>query len=386
MERVLVLGGSFSAVPLIKKLKKSEYFVVVCGSDKKEPGHLLADRSLWIDYSEKELLKKMIPELGINFIVPSSNDVAYATAVYLADLFGFPGYDSIKNSEIFLNKSIFRETCKGLEIPVPEFRKCEVDFLKNYNIDLEYPILIKPVNSHSGIGIVRIENKKEFDITADKYIELGKFQEVVLETFIEGSLHSYSTFIQNGTLVSEFFVDEFCKINQFAVDSSNHPSKLSDSVRKTVRGLIQKLIDELKLCDGLLHTQFIHGKHGTFIVESMRRNPGDLYSTLIEISTNFDYVESYLSSFLSKPPNHTKTASSPRFIARFTLALSKSSFAIGYHSNSQSLASWFVPLIRSGEKLESFPSSKIGILFLEFRNFSGLTKSIENDSERIILE
>ena len=65
---------------------------------------------------------------------------------------------------------------------------------------------------------------------------------------------------------------------------------------------MERLARHLGLVDGLLHTQFIATGSRIRLIETTRRRPGDLYSQLVELSTDYPYAKSYALPFLGRAP------------------------------------------------------------------------------------
>ena len=61
-EKVLVLNGSFCEIPLIESLHKLGYYVVTTGNAPHLIGHSYADEYIPADYSNKELILKLVKE------------------------------------------------------------------------------------------------------------------------------------------------------------------------------------------------------------------------------------------------------------------------------------------------------------------------------------
>ena len=53
-KKVLLVGSSYSAIPILKVLNDLSYDVSVCGADKNDPCHSIASNSVLIDYSNKQ--------------------------------------------------------------------------------------------------------------------------------------------------------------------------------------------------------------------------------------------------------------------------------------------------------------------------------------------
>jgi len=384
VQRVLVLGSSFSAIDMIQRVKSLGFHVIVCGVDPGEPGHSISHESIFLDYKDIEELKKFLRANQVEFVVPTSNDVAYRTGLELSKEFDFPGYDKYEEGLLFLEKDSYRKICKDLNLRIPIFQTTEARDLLSIQSKFEIPFLIKPAQGFSGIGIIKVQ--KESERLEVESIEWDHCSDdiFVVEKFLEGTLHSHSAFTQDGRIIQDFFVDEFCTINQFAVDSSNYPSRVSQEVREQVRGMIGTLLGPLNLVDGLIHTQFMISQGEAVLIESMRRCPGDLFPNLIGLSTGFDYIYNYIAPFLNMPlviPTHFSKEALP--IARFTVADSQENQIFGISVPSESENFIFYPLLKNGDSFMQFPKGKVGILFVELSNIDTLFSEVPNFQSKI---
>ena len=384
MKRVLVLGGSFSAVEMIKCARSLGYYVLVCGRDPEEPGHFLADESVLLDYSDSKEIINYLEVNPVDYVIPTANDAAYRTGIELSEIFQFPGLDKPTEARNFLEKNHFRNLCGRLELNIPVFEVCDAKSLTLSQLNFNVPFLIKPINGFSGKGIFKVENGKDRE-KIDEHFSIDDSEKLyVLENFLDGTLHSHSAFIRDGKIESDFFVDEFCVINQFAVDSSNHPSVISNTFRIQIRTMIEKILQNSNLEDGLIHTQFLVSNDEVFLIESMRRCPGDLYPSLINLSTGFDYIYNYIAPFLQLPFRDLPSFMQHELpIARFTIATRHTSLIFGIKMNSASKGLSFYPLARNGDHLKSFPDDKAGVLFVELQDSDELFLEVPQFQKKI---
>lgn len=365
MGRVLLLGSSFSAVPFLVRLQRMGFFVAVCGKYPSDPCHESADLSHYIDYSDPESVLAVAEQGNYKFIVPTCNDASYLAGAYVSERLGLPGYDSLSTAKILHLKSDFRKFTAGKNISAPmaiTHRKGE--FLRADS--LRFPVLTKPVDNFSGNGITLVYQRSELEDACDKAFQVTRQLEILLEEYVEGTLHSHSAFIVDGNIIIDFFVDEFCTVYNYQVNCSNHPSRLSVQICVEVRATIQRLVGELNIVNGLLHTQFIQNGVRHWIIESMRRCPGDLYGLLIEKSTGVDYFSYYLDGFLGRDSSPVDQ-SQERYIARHTLSTNCKKLVSCFSHSIPSDNVSFVPLKSSGCLLHAAPVDKLAILFAEFK-------------------
>ena len=367
MKKALLVGSSYSSIPILKILKKIPLELSVCGYLKSDPCHLYADKSFYIDYSDKYALLKLCKKEKFDYIIPCCNDTSYLSCSYVANELNIGyGFDKYDISQLIHSKKKFQEYTQSKKFPSP--LKIDKELLERDDIKkIKFPILVKPDKSFSGKGITKLtnsDNLKEAISFASKNSENKKF---IIEEFVEGSLHSLSAFISKGKILTSYFVDEFCSVYSYQVDSSYLSTSLTQKIKKEVIENIQKFISELNLLDGLIHTQFIANKDKFSIIEITRRAPGDLYGTLIEKTTTYNYWKFYTYPFINKEIVLGKDCP-PKYITRYTITSNKNIFMQSFDYKLTAKQITVIPLKSSGYSCKKAPFDKIAIIFVEFNN------------------
>lgn len=385
MQKVLLIGSSYSTVPILSCLKKKGLHVTVCGSIESDPAHYYADKSLHIDYGEYELLKSRVTQESFNYIIPSCNDISYLACSKLAAEFGYSGFDSPDTVKVIHDKAAYRNFTRQHDLPAPKAIVIRPQsHLKN--IDLSFPVLVKPSDAFSGRGMKLVDEKGNLAAALEHAFRESKSKVVLIEEFKAGTLHSHSAFIKRQSILSDFFVDEYCSVYPFQVDCSNHPSRLSDSIKNIVRKSINKIAKILAIQDGLLHTQFLADGDSVWLIESMRRCPGDLYHKLVEISTGFPYIESYVDHFIGKSELPTRDLCTQKPVARHTISQPSDVSFLSLSETIPATKVHIVPLATSGQNVRSAPFGKIAILFAEFKDDNSMWTVTQNMAKFIQLE
>lgn len=371
-KKALLVGSSFSAAPIFFSLKKHNLHVSVCGKLESDPCHQYSDDSFFIDYSDPAQLHRIIENNKFDYLIPTCNDYSYMSCAEIAEDFGFPGFDKFQTASILHTKNKFRQITKRLEIPSPQYHLLDENTALIQEIN-QFPLLVKPTDSFSGRGMTKVECHEDLETAIHSaFSESRKKQSIVLEQFVEGTLHSHSAFIQDEKIITDFFVDEFCTIYPYQVDCSNHPSNINDSIRRQVRDSISKLIKSLKLTDGLLHTQFICSQEQFWIIETMRRCPGDLYGSLIAMSTGINYSDLFIRPYLGLKIK-SLNANPPLFFARHTVSSKESLINISFSCDIPKIKNLeIIQLKNSGEYLKEAPFDKLAIIFAEFPEYNAM--------------
>ena len=83
---------------------------------------------------------------------------------------------------------------------------------------------------------------------------------------------------------------EYHEYSPFAVSAASVPEPVPSGIVSDLEWQIQRMAENLQLCDGLVHAQFILTEEGKpVIIEVCRRSPGDLYIDFVKYSTGVDY-------------------------------------------------------------------------------------------------
>lgn len=366
-KKALLVGSSFSAAPIFFLLKKRGLHVSICGNQKSDPCHQYSDDSFFIDYSNRDQLLQLVEAKEFDYLVPTCNDYSYLSSAWVAQKIGFPGFDSYDVATILHTKNLFREMTEKYQLPTPRSIRQKSD-LPIKTDSLQFPLLVKPVDSFSGRGVTKVNTESELPAALDSALKSSRSSEVVLEEYIEGDLHSHSAFISKGKIALDFFVDEYCTVYPYQVNCSNHPSFLSKSMKRAVHEAINQLSSILGLEDGLLHTQFIAKGDRFWIIECMRRCPGDLYGSLVEMSTGVGYTDLFVRPFLSETISSSLQFGDPKYFGRHTISTDHSLVSYTFSHNIPSTSVQVVPLKSSGERLDVAPYDKLAILFAEYAN------------------
>jgi len=359
--KVLISDAGFSVVPILMALKKYGYFVGVCGSIPSDPCHQFADESFLIDYSKSQILEKVFVDNNYDYLVPGCTDLSYLSSATVAQSLGLPGYDSKTISQIIFNKKSFRQWSSMHGISSPKYTE-SIDEINA----LTFPILAKPVDLFSGRGILKYENILEVEDNFINQVKEFKQEKYIFEEFVSGNLYSHSAFIRNQKIDSDFFVKEYCTINPYQVNSSCMDISLDEIIKNKIRSEVEKIVSELRISDGLLHSQFISDENRYWFIELTRRCPGDLYSKLVEFSTGINYAEMYIQPFCGSNMSKIKKQEPKiKYFSRHTLSCNENTTFNGISCSLESKNLVIVNLKKPGDKLRAAPLDRAAVLFFE---------------------
>ncbi|MCI8338960.1 MAG: ATP-grasp domain-containing protein [Lachnospiraceae bacterium] len=296
MEKILILNGGYSEVPLIRAARAQGFYVLVTGKNENAVGNRLADQYISQDYSDREGIYELARSQNVSAICSACNDFAYLSAAYACEKLHLPGHDSYQTALTLHHKDLYRAFAKRVGIPVPEVVECRGESDLQKVGSLCFPVIVKPVDLFGGMGMRKCHDMGEVREAFRAALEESRMAHVLVEEFLEGTNHGFTAMIHGGKVVFSMLDREYHEHSPFAVSAASVPEPVPEGVVRDLKGQVERMADGLKLCDGLVHSQFIlTEERKPVIIEVCRRSPGDLYIDFVKYATGVDYPGMILS-------------------------------------------------------------------------------------------
>lgn len=290
MDKILILNGGYSEVPLIQAARAQGFYVLVTGKNEGAVGNRLADEYIPWDYSDKEGIYQLAASRKVSAICSGCNDFAYLSAAYASEKLHLPGHDSYQTSLTLHHKDLYRAFAKRMGIPIPEVVEYRTEADLEKVSSLHFPVIVKPVDLFGGLGMRICHDIGEIREALSTALAYSRVSNILIEEFLEGTNHGFTAMIHQGKVIFSMLDREYHEHSPFAVSAASVPEPMSERVVRNLKGQIEGMAEGLKLCDGLVHSQFILTKAGEpVIIEVCRRSPGDLYIEFVKYATGVDY-------------------------------------------------------------------------------------------------
>jgi len=292
-KRLLMLNGSWGEVPLIKAAKELGFHVITSGNKPQAYGHQFADEYVCGDYSNLDEMVRVAKEVKADAVCAAANDLGGITAAYVGEKLGFKGHDPYETCLILHHKDKFKRFAREHNIMTPlaeEFTTPEA--AKEWAKTAEYPIIVKPVDMFSGVGINRANNYDEAVSAIDIAFASGRKPLIVIEPFIVGTSHSFSTFLVNQEVIAYYSDNEYSTLNPYWISLSAAPATGIEYCRDLLIEQCNKMAKLLNLCDGVFHIQYIMDEnHKPHILEITRRSSGGHFADQIECAIGIPWAK-----------------------------------------------------------------------------------------------
>ena len=154
MKKLMVLGGSRYALPVIRAAHELGIYVITCDYLPDNIAHKYSDEYCNVSIIDKEKTLEAAKKLEINGIMSFACDPGVVTAAYVAEQMGLPNVGPYKSVCILQNKGLFREflTKNGFTVPTAKGYKNIDEALKDVDM-FHWPVIVKPTDSAGSKGV-----------------------------------------------------------------------------------------------------------------------------------------------------------------------------------------------------------------------------------------
>ena len=185
MKKLMLLGGLGYLIPVIDAAHREGYHVITCDYIPDNIAHRYSDEYHNVSIVEKDKVLGLARTLDIDGIMSFAVDPGVVTAAYVQEKMGLPGnpYDSVC---ILQDKSRFRKFLKdnGFNVPAA-ISACNIEEATEKISGLNFPVIVKPVDSAGSKGVTKIENPEYLPPAFDHAMEYSICGKVIVEEFIE---------------------------------------------------------------------------------------------------------------------------------------------------------------------------------------------------------
>lgn len=163
-----------------------------------------------------------------------------------------------------------------VDYATPEFRLIDPQKKCFMDLDLAFPVFVKPVKSYLSIFANRVANIAELEnivntaVPSDLFLEqfnwfLKKYTDYPLtgnyllaETILEGNQVTLEGYVYQGDVIIVGVVDSIMYPGTICFERFDYPSRLAPSIQERMAGIAKKFITGIKLENSFFNIELIH--------------------------------------------------------------------------------------------------------------------------------
>lgn len=302
MKTAVILGGTNDHIALINNLKKRGYFTYLIDYLNNPPAKSYADLHIQESTLDLEKVKSITSDLNADLIISACIDQALCTACYVAEQLNLPSPFSYKEALLVTNKSFMKSKMVESNIPTSKY-KIISNFKDLEGIELNYPLMIKPVDSNGSTGVRKINNESELLFQYNDTKSLSRTSEVIIEEYYQKGIEvSADAIITNdgrvdllmyGRLKKKVIDD---KIN--LIISNNIPADINQQCIDKIKSIIGQISKTFNIKNSPILIQTIICENEVNVIEFSPRIGGGSKHKTIKLKTGVDIIDVTIDSFL----------------------------------------------------------------------------------------
>ena len=291
-KKLLILGGNAETVPLVRVANDLGAVTVVSSSNPESMAKASAAVKYDTDATDVAAMVAIARAENVSGVLPGTDDIFIPAYCKVCDVLGLPCYASSDIIEVFGYKDIFKATCERYGIhSVPEYY-LDASMNPRDLARIRYPVMVKPVDCYSGIGMTECSCEEELRLAVRKAIEASKSGRFIVEKLMTcDDVGMYYTFKDGECSLSCIFDRYTCKEQHGAskVALGNiYPSKHIDHYFERMHGNALRLFKAMGVKNGVLLVQAFYEDEEFYVYDTGFRLQSEASNLLIENICGYD--------------------------------------------------------------------------------------------------
>lgn len=302
MKTIMIIGGGYYQLPLIKKSVELGYNTIVCGIAGNYPGYKFASKWVDVDTFDKDAILKVAREEKINGIVLCGSDACMPTIGYVCDQMNLlgPSEQATINAS---NKAVMKECFKKYGVRTAQYKKIyTIEQAEAFAQEYNYSVVLKVVDASGSKGITIVKTLDELRAQYPIVTKETKKDYIIIEEFISGEEFGAQAFVRNGKLT--FVMPHGDMVFHSATDvpiGHYAPYERETELIGDITEQLQKCVDALGINNTAINADFILSKGKVYVLEIGARAGATCLPELVSLYYDIDYYEYLLNQCVGEP-------------------------------------------------------------------------------------
>lgn len=305
-KRILVLGGGYYNLPLIKKAVEMGHYTIVCGIPGNYPGYTAATEWVNADVFNKDQVLDVARKYEVNAVMATGADTVMPIIGYVNDRLHLVG-PSERCTILSTNKYEMKKRFVEVGVRTAQYQMIRTldeahAFAKKY----DYSVVLKVVDKCGGVGIAIVHDKDELERDYPLIVKQTKLDYIIIEEYIQGTEFGAQAYVKNGEL--KFVMPHGDMVYHSLTDIPvGHyvPYEKCDEVMDDVMEQLRLCVDALEIRDAAINADFILSNNKVYVLEIGARPGATCLPELVSVHYGRDYYEYLIQSALGEETDET---------------------------------------------------------------------------------
>lgn len=295
-KKLLILGGNPETSALVQVANNMGIKTIVASYRENDDAKKYAWKASMVDGFDVPGLVALAREEQVDGVLVGVADMLVPSYCKVCDALGFPCYATPEIVNVFAYKDVFKSTCERYGVHgIPEYyldanlNKSDIDKIK-------FPVMVKPVDSSSGMGMTVCYNATELKKAVDFALSVSSKKRFIVERYMENveDVAIYYTF-KDGVCSPSCIFDRFTSGEQKGKSRVNlgsiYPSKHIDDYFKRMHKNAVRMFNDIGIRDGVLLMAGFYENGEFYMYDPGFRLQGEAPHLLMKAIHGFDQRE-----------------------------------------------------------------------------------------------
>lgn len=257
-KKFLELGTNVASIDIVKYAKSEGAYVIVTDYLPKEKSKAkqYADESYMISTLDIDTIVELVKEKNIDGVFCGVSEVNLKAVCEITQKTGLPCYFTKEQWELCENKARFKELCNKYQVPTAKQYILSEQPTEQEIEELEYPVIVKPVDLCASRGIHICKNENEFRKGYSDAYNKSPTHHVIVEKYIVGDEISATYTFLNGECRLSMLSQMYYNLEQKGLvplpDAYIYPSKYLPAFLEKVNEPMVKMLKSIGLENGTI--------------------------------------------------------------------------------------------------------------------------------------
>lgn len=294
-KKLLILGANPETVPLVEIANGMGIKTLVTSNRTEDVAKKYAWKSCDVDGMDVLGLVDLAKQEEIDGVLVGVADILVPVYCKVCKELNLPCYATQEIVDVFSYKDEFKETCEKYGIHgIPEYH-LDSD-LKQSDIDkIKFPVMIKPVDGYSGLGMTVCFNSSQLKPAIEKALAFSKQKRFIVEKYMQcEDMGMYYTF-KDGVCSASCIYDRYTTDEQIGLSrvclGGTYPSKHIKEYFDNMHQNALKMFDAIGIKNGVLMLSAFYENGEFYVYDTGFRLQGEAPHLLMKAVHGFDQRE-----------------------------------------------------------------------------------------------
>ncbi len=294
-KKLLIMGANPETIPLVELANEMGIKTLVTSNVPNDAAKKYAWKSCDVDGMDVPGLVTLAREENVDGVLVGVADILVPAYCKVCDALGFNCYATQEIVDVFSYKDVFKSTCESYGVHgIPEFY-LDKDMNKNDLERIEYPVMVKPVDSCSGMGMTVCYNEEELKPAVQKALDASKAKRFIVEKYMQcEDMGMYYTF-KDGYCSASCVYDRYTTDEQPGLSrvclGGTYPSKHIKEYYERMHENVCRMFKNIGIKNGVLMLSAFYENGEFYVYDTGFRLQGEAPHLLMKAVNGFDQRE-----------------------------------------------------------------------------------------------